>query len=102
MTARSLLTVAVTIATALPFARGARGACYPGQMAKLKSNLEVRRSVPGSSAPQVTTLTPGAEVHVVAVDGERIEVYAIHGTHGEYVNGLGEVKTSGPPILDCQ
>ncbi len=68
-------------------------------MAKLTKDVEVSRTISGGTRSY--HLIPGTEVHVVAIESNQIEIYAMRDSKGVTINGYGKIPVENSSFLKC-
>ncbi|OQW52116.1 MAG: hypothetical protein A4S09_08880 [Proteobacteria bacterium SG_bin7] len=73
--------------------------CEAGAMAKLLRAVEVSRV--RNNEMERFTVAAGSDVHIIAVESGRFEIYVMRDSHGKLISASGEVPTGDVKILVC-
>lgn len=93
------ISILILIAIAMLTSTLARAACRPGQLAVLAKPTELNRKNEDGTFSKVV-VPMGSQVHVIGVNGDEVEVYALETAIG---SAIGTLKTNPEHhTLSCQ
>ena len=90
----------LTLLITLSFSWSACAVCEAGQMTSLTSAVDFQRREANGNILKVT-LGAGSGVHIIAINGGKIELLATAGFQGKQLSLLGDVASSDSKVLSC-